>query len=198
MRKPVFRIPLMAPLLALSAATLLAGDVKNTSYRLSTGERVLRHEALVAASPARVWEAFSTGEGLRSFVAPVAAIDLRVGGIWEASYDPARKIGQPGNIKNEILAFLPERLLAIRIQEAPPGFPFADIAKDVHTVILLEEAAPGTTKVEVAMLPFKDGKEWDGFYRFFDNGNAAVLRNLQRRFQSGPIDWSAELARKPK
>ena len=198
MNKRVFRISSMAPLLALCAATLLAGDVKNTSYRLPSGERVLRHEASVAATPARVWEAFSTGEGLRSFVAPVADIDLRVGGIWEASYDPARKIGQPGNIKNEVLAFLPERLLAIRIAEAPPGFPFADIARSVHTVILLREDAPGTTKVEVSMLPFKDGKEWDDFYRFFDNGNAVVLRNLQRRFQSGPIDWNAELARKPK
>ncbi len=70
----------------------------DSSYRLPSGERVLRQEAVVAASRARVWEAFSTSEGLRSFVAPVAAIHLEIGGDWEASYDLHGGLGSPANI----------------------------------------------------------------------------------------------------
>src|SRR5207247_24193 len=43
------------------------GAVRNTSYVLGNGDRVLRHEVDVAASPSAVWRAFTTSEGLRGF-----------------------------------------------------------------------------------------------------------------------------------
>ena len=184
----------LATLLILSTVgRASAGDVKDTSYALPSGDRVLRHEGIVRAVPMEVWKAFTTGEGLRSFAAPVADIDLRIGGLWEASYDPTRKIGDPGNIRNEVLSYLPGRMLSIRVREAPPRFPHPDIAKSVFTVILFEAAAADATRVEISMLPYKRGEGWDDIYGFFEYGNPIVLGHLQRRFESGPIDWKKEL-----
>src|ERR1700737_3060431 len=145
---------------------LHADDVKETSFRSSSGEGVLRHEIIIAAPPARVWEAFTTTTGLRNFAAPVAAIDLRIGGTWEASYDRAAGIGDPKNIQNEILAYVPNEMLTIRIKRAPPTFPHLEIGKAVWTVILLHELPGDHTRVEVAMLPWKDGESWNDLYAF--------------------------------
>jgi hypothetical protein len=94
--------------------------VRNTSFVTADGERVLQHQVDVDAAPAAVWRAFTTSEGLRGFAAPVAAIDFRIGGHWEASYNPAGHLGDPGNILNEVVAYLPGRMLTIRIARTPP------------------------------------------------------------------------------
>ena len=56
-----------------------SAGARTSSETLPSGERVLRHEVDVNAPPAAVWHAFTTSEGLRGFVAPVASIDVRRG-----------------------------------------------------------------------------------------------------------------------
>jgi len=181
---------LLAPQIAPAAPA--DDEVKETSFRLTDGSRVLRHEAIVAAPREQVFAAFTTSEGLRSFAAPVVAIDLRIGGDWEATYDPHRKLGAPGNIHNEVLAFLPPEMLTIRVREAPPRFPHPEIVRQVWTVIQLEDAGNGRTRVVISMLPYRDGADWDVVYELFRRGNAIVMRHLQDRFATGkPVDWTA-------
>lgn len=180
-----------------SGLALAAEAVENTSYVLPNGERVLRQSGVVRAPIAEVWKAFTTTEGFRSFAAPVAAIELRVGAIWEASYRLEAKIGEPGNIQNEVLSYLPERMLSIRVRRTPPGFPHPEVAKSVWTVVLFEEVSGGMTRVTEVMLGWKSGPEWDEIYRFFERGNAIVLLRLQQRFDSGPINWK-EIIESPK
>lgn len=182
---------------AIAAAAVLAAwpgsglgqAVENTSYRDADGHRVLRQSVVVEAPVDSVWRAFTTGEGLRSFVAPVAEIDLEVGGRWEASYDRDARIGDPGNIVNEILSYLPREMLSIRVRRAPPDFPFPDEVKEVWTVIQLEEMDDGRSRVTETMLGWKEGRAWDALYAAFERDNATVFRRLSERFRSGPVDW---------
>ena len=74
-------------MLALFVQIAQGQEVSNTSYIDLNGNHVLRHEITIVAPLQEVWNAFTTTEGLKSFVAPVASIDLKVGGIWEASYN---------------------------------------------------------------------------------------------------------------
>jgi uncharacterized protein YndB with AHSA1/START domain len=177
MRRLVF---LLGFLLACASAS--AQTVENTSYVSPAGERVLQHQAVVNASLADVWKAFTTSEGLRSFVAPVAQIDFRVGGIWEASYNPQAKIGDPGNIRNEIITYVPLRMLAIRVVNAPPGFPYPDVIKNVWTVIEFEDLGLNRVRATASMTGWKTGPDWDAVYKMFEADNAVVFGKLQKRF----------------
>jgi uncharacterized protein YndB with AHSA1/START domain len=181
-------IPLALLLCGTTAAA--AQDVENTSYHLPNGERVLQHEMLIPAPIGEVWRAWSTTDGLSSFVAPLVAIDLRIGGIWEASYDPSARLGDPGNIMNEVLSFIPERMLSVRIHQTPPGFPHPELAKQLWTVIELVPSSESSTTATVSMLGWGDGEGWDTLYDLFNRGNHFTLQQLYRRFAEGPIEWS--------
>ena len=167
-------------------------QVSNTSYRLANADRVIRHEAVMDAAVADVWKAFTTPEKMRGFIAPVVALDLRIGGVWESSYRPDAKIGEPGNIHNEVLSFVPEKMLSIRIKETPPQFPHAQIGKSVWTVLWFEDLGGAKTRVVVEMLPYKSGEGWDLIYKMFEAGNGITLERAQKFFRTGPVDWTAK------
>jgi uncharacterized protein YndB with AHSA1/START domain len=182
---------LMAFALLLCGTAAAAGqNVMNTSYQLPNGQRVLRHEVVAPVPIGEVWKAWSTSEGLRSFVAPVVAIDLRIGGIWEASYDPSAQLGDPRNIKNEVLSYLPERMLSVRIHQTPPDFPHPEFGKQLWTVIELAPFSESSTTVTVTMLGWGDGSGWERVYHLFNRGNHFTLEQLYKRFTEGPREWS--------
>ena len=159
--------------------------VRLTSYVSAAGDRVLRHEVDVNAPPSAVWQAFTTSEGLRGFVAPVAGIDLRLGGRWEASYDPKAHLGDAGNIINEVISYVPERMLSIRVARTPPGFEHGDVAKAVWTVIEISDLGQGRSRVSTSMCGWKPGADWDAVYTFFEQGNTVVSERLRDYLSKG-------------
>jgi hypothetical protein len=147
-------IVLLVIVMSLDAS---AGEVMESSYVMPDGQRVLRHEVLVAAPPEEVWKTLSPSEGLQSF-------------------------GDP-SVRYEILSFLPNQLLSLRIANTPPNFPQPELAKKVFTVIeLVRINDPSTTRVRVSMLPYGTGAEWDAVYDFFRRQNAALLKKLEQKF----------------
>lgn len=173
-------------MLCLAAATAVAASpVTDSSYVSVGGERVLEQSVIVEAPVARVWDAFTTTEGFRSWAAPVAAVDFRLGGIIEAAYDRNGRIGAPGNIRNEIVAYVPHRMLAIRNVQAPPNTPFdAATFQRVHTVNLFEPLSPTRTRITVTQPGFGAGASYDGVYTFFAAGNRWSLEQLKRRWKA--------------
>jgi uncharacterized protein YndB with AHSA1/START domain len=181
----------------LLAATILAADVPAavvvSETGLPDGSRVLSHQVEIDADPAAVWDAFTTAEGWMSWAVPFAHVELRVGGLIETSYDPSAQRGDAGNIHNRILSFLPPRMLSIQAVQAPPGFPHADKLPDLHSVIEIEPAANGRTRVTISGVGYGSGPEYDALMDHFRRGNAWSLDRLRERFVTGPADWAALL-----
>ncbi len=188
--------------LALAGLLLLGGGawaqaaagVTDCSRSEPGDQRVLCHEIVVPASSSEVWRLLSTSEGFSSWAAPVVAIDLRPGGIIETSYDVNARIGDAGNIRNQIVALEPERRLAMQIASAPPGFPHAVEARELATSIELEALSASQTRVRVLMSGYRDGEEFDALHAFFARGNAWTLEKLRERVVNGPVDWRAQAA----
>jgi uncharacterized protein YndB with AHSA1/START domain len=178
--------------LALLAIGPAAADVVESETRLPDGSRILTHAVVVDATVAAVWDAFTTAEGWRSWAAPFARVDLRVGGLIETSYTPGAVPGDSANIHNRILSYLPPRMLSIQAVQAPPGFPHADKVSHLHSVIELEAAADGRTRVTISGLGYATGTEYDELMEFFRQGNAWSLNRLRERFATGPVDWAAQ------
>lgn len=158
------------------------------------GQRTLCHETLVQAPLAEVWSLWATGEGLRTWMAPVAAIELRAGAVMETSYDPNGRIGDPANIRNRIMEVEPQRLLVIQVAQAPPNFPHANEVMQLVTRIEFEAAGDSATRVRVVMQGYGDGEAYDALYRHFAWGNDWTLKQLITRAVNGPTDWRAQAA----
>ena len=117
----------------------------------------------------------------------VARIDLRTGGEIESSYDPKARIGDPNNIRNQIVTFIPDHLLVIRNIQAPQGFAGKDAFQKTVTVV---EFTPieGGTRVRLTNTGYGDGEEARTVFGHFEWGNAYTLAELRKRFETGPID----------
>jgi len=151
------------------------------SAALGQSTEPLVHEGIVDASVEDVWAAWTTTEGLESWLAPHASIDWRIGGRMRSSYDPAGTLDDPAVIENEILSFEPLRMFSMRVSRAPADFPFANTIRDMWTVVYLEPVGAERTRVRLVSLGFSLDEESQQMRTFFDQGNAVTLTQMQQR-----------------
>jgi len=170
-------------------------DVTNTSFMEPDGDRSLQLSIDVPAPAHDVFAAFTTTEGFSSWAVPVAKIDFRVGGMIEASYDSHAKLGDPDNIKNAIVAYIPDRLLIIRNMQAPAGFVDSALFQKTVTMIEFTPVDAKTTHVTLTNAGYGPGAGFATVYSHFEWGNSDTLHELRTRFVNGPVDWAAEEAK---
>jgi uncharacterized protein YndB with AHSA1/START domain len=139
-------------------------------------------EGVIRAPVREVWAAWSTSEGLRSWLAPHAEIEMRIGGVMRANYSASGSLDDPQVIVNKILAFEPDRMLSIQVATAPANFPFPNAIFKMWTVMYFEPAEADHTRVRVVGLGFTADEESRRMRAFFERGNAETIENLRRHF----------------
>ena len=147
-------------------------------------DRRIRKEVVVNASRDSVWNAWTTAEGVASFSAPEANIELKAGGRYEWLFlPPTEPKGFRGGEGCRILSFLPKEMLSFT-WNAPPQFEAARRAR-TRVVILFADAGPNQTKVTLTHLGWGEDEMWNPVYDYFDAAWGRVLANLEKRFQNG-------------
>jgi uncharacterized protein YndB with AHSA1/START domain len=119
----------------------------------------------VRASPSDVWKAWTTVDGVKTFFAPAARIDLRPGGAYEIAFD--------GTAGSTVVAIEPMKKLAF-------GWSIAPHAPTTVTVELLPQGK--TTRVRLTQSGSTD--------EHFERTWGVVLARLAHRFRRGPLDWN--------
>jgi len=153
--------------------------VSDTSFVADNGDRVMRLSIEAPADPAQVWHVFSTADGWRALGVKTAYVNFRQGGVIETSYKAGMPAGDPDNIKNQVVAFVPERLLVFRNVQAPRDFPNAALFARVTTTVLIEPLGPGRTRVTLSGDGYGAGTGFDDLYAKFLGGNAYTLAGLK-------------------
>lgn len=177
-----------------SAAIAAAGTERFTLGAVQVvatrgAEKRLDMEAVVPASLDQVWEAFTTSDGLVTWLTPGATVELRLGGPWQANF-PGGKTGG-----GTILAFLPREMLAVAAL-APEAYP--TVRRERTQAVFRFDAVDAThTRVRLSQIGWQTGDEWDRAFTYLSKGNAQLLNALVHRFTSGPIDWKALFAAQP-
>jgi uncharacterized protein YndB with AHSA1/START domain len=182
--------------LAVQAHAAEQVPIHDSSYRDGYGHRVQQLSVVVDATVAKVWDAFMTDDGFTRWATPVAHITVENGGgMMESSYLLGAKIGDPDNIKNEIVAYLPNSMIAIHNVQMPKGAPFDPmLIGNIRTVITFDDLG-GKTRVTESQVGYGDGAGYDSMYTHFRDGNAAELESLAQSFLGNPVDWKAEAAK---
>jgi uncharacterized protein YndB with AHSA1/START domain len=136
-------------------------------------------ELSIPASLPEVWRAFTTNEGLRSWLAPEVSVDLRKGGDWLVKFP-----GSTGG--GTIVSFVPQKELVLRAL-APDRFPHVRTAR-THAVFTFT-AKGNNTLVRLSQTGWQPGKEWDAAYEYLAAANGQMLAMLHHRYVAGPTDW---------
>jgi uncharacterized protein YndB with AHSA1/START domain len=172
--------------LAFASAFMVLGAAVGSAQTPATGtialpspqELVIQVE--VPAPIHAVWQAFTTSDGLSTWLTPGAVVDLRPGGEWTAHFPD----GSTGG--GTIVSFVPEKELVISAM-APDQFPH--VRAERTKAVFQFEARGDSTVVRLTQSGWKQGAEWTRAYEYLVAGNAQLLSTLHHRFVSGPLDW---------
>ncbi len=149
--------------------------------------KILKKETFVPAPVADVWSAWTTTDGVKTFFAPEAKIELSIDGAYELYFDLEAPAGQQGSEGVTVISYLPEEMLSFN-WNAPPDFP--EIRKERTWVVVGFSAVDqSSTKVKISHLGWGETKQWDQVYAYFDRAWDIVLSRLKERFEEGPISW---------
>ena len=173
----------MKTILLLTTAVVVLAQSPVKVTRQTTPEKALIFEVTIPTPRAAVWQAFTTSDGLSTWLTPGAVVDLRKGGEWTAHFPGGATGG--GTIlgfepQEEIVmaAMAPEQFPTVRAQRLTAKFQFIAMGE--------------STLVKLVQTGWKTGAEWDRAYDYLAVGNAQMLETLRRRFVNGPIDWEKE------
>jgi uncharacterized protein YndB with AHSA1/START domain len=173
-----------APVAAQSAAAPPAQSFTRGAVQVTKTLQPVKQldfEVEVPASIDDVWKAFTTADGMATWVSPEAEVELREGGNWLAKFPGAASGG------GTIVKFTPLKDLAISAM-APEAFPTVRRERTL-AVFNFTVVDQGHTRVHLRQTGWKEGEEWTKAFAYLAEGNAILLNMLHDRFVNGPINW---------
>ena len=148
-------------------------------------EKRLDFEVLVPASAEDVYRVFTTEDGMKSWLAPAAKVEMKRGGSWDVWLGGADQPPGGGNV----LAWVPNEMIAIAAKAPHDKFPTVERERTV-AVFRFEPMGRETTRVRLTQIGWQQGEEWDKAFDYLAAGNAFLMNMLRDRFVKGPVDWA--------
>jgi uncharacterized protein YndB with AHSA1/START domain len=175
---------MLALALAALAVFAVGGSLApSAAAAAAAGETaVVTNQAIVDAPIEEVWRAWTTKEGMESWMVGKTDFELKVGGEYRTSYNKTSTLDDDATIHQQLLAFDPGRMIAMRTVKPPKGFPFPNAILRTWSVAYLESAGATQTRVVTRMFGFSDDEESQKMRAFFERGNQATLDSLVKRF----------------
>jgi uncharacterized protein YndB with AHSA1/START domain len=169
---------------AASVSAQTSGSVSANPAQADDSPKVLRIELSIPAPVHDVWEAFTTKQGLSSWLAPDVSVELKPGGDWLVKFP-----GSTGG--GTIVSFIPDKEIVINAL-APNRFPQVRSART--RAVFTFTAEGNSTLLRLSQTGWQSGPEWDAAYEYLAVGNAQILAMLHHRFVAGPTDWQKAMA----
>lgn len=149
--------------------------------------KTINESITIKTTPAAVYKAWTTRDGIRTFFAPDAVIEPRVGGLFEIHMNPYAEPGMKGADDMRYLALQEDRMVSFT-WNAPPSLPEA---RKQRSYVTVRFAPQGDQETVVTLFHggFGEGGEWDKTHAYFSRAWPNVLKNLKKSFEEKPYDW---------
>jgi uncharacterized protein YndB with AHSA1/START domain len=162
---------------------LKKGDRATKGIAAPSNLNGLLHERIINAPASELWQAFTTREGLKSWLAAEAKVDLKIGGKMLTTYKKGATLGDESTIENTYLAVLPERMVAVHCTKPPVDFPFKTAFAQVWTILYFDPVGEKQTRVRCASLNYGTDEEAQKCRKHFDWGNDLTINKLKEKFE---------------
>ena len=148
--------------------------------------RVIHGEILINSSVDRVWDAWTTVGGIKSFFANNCTIDARVGGPFELYFNMNVPEGDRGSEGCVFLALQPNKMISFT-WNSPPHLP-AVRQQRTYVTLYLDEISPSRTRLRFFNGGYGIGGEWDDSFAYFQSAwLEQVLPNLKETLEARKI-----------
>lgn len=148
--------------------------------------RDVRHEMVVDSPVEDIWPLVSSNEGLASFFAPEAEIDLTTGGRFHLAFRPGATKLPHATEGSEILDWFFMGYLSLSWYVAVGNLK----SEATHVTISLDPLMGGKTRIEIVQDHFGDGPEWDKAFGIAVRAWEPILDRLYTRTVYGSADMS--------
>jgi uncharacterized protein YndB with AHSA1/START domain len=144
---------------------------------------VLQLSIIVPATVKEVWKLFTTDEGLKKWIAPVAKIDMKIGGSIRTNYDSNKTVDDSSSIKLDIINYIEYEMLTLKVN-LNNSFPAEAKKEDKNLQEILQFVKVGEheTKIISTMVGWGQGSHWDKAYSFFEKGNVWTYKEILKLF----------------
>lgn len=159
---------------------LLMCFLASTSPALSADESMT--EGFINAPLAEVWSLFTSADGLRRAGVAEAEVDLKIGGTIRTHAGANGKLGDANTMTQRILAFDPQRMLALRIEQAPSDLPGRDAVGEVWTVMYFSAAGEAMTHIRIVGLGYDDDPASQALRQHLETSYRNVLTRLAKPY----------------
>jgi uncharacterized protein YndB with AHSA1/START domain len=137
-------------------------------------------EGFINAPLADVWRLFTTADGLVQTGAVRADVELRLGGAIRLQH--AAPNGRVDLEAYEILAYEPQRMLALRLTQPPAGVPDKDAMQGLWTVIYFTPSGQDMTHVRIVGLGYTDSPGSQAARAFFERQTRDRLDRIAKPY----------------
>lgn len=158
------------------------------SSKRQVSDPTIKLEIVINAPADKVWRAWTTREGIRTFFAPDCDIDFRVLGKYDILFAPSAPPGLRGAEGNLILAIQEGKMLSFT-WDAPPMFP--EIRRQRTSVVIrMVTIDQNRTRLLFSHSGWGEGDEWKKAHDYFvEAWGRVVLPYLKHSLEVGPINW---------
>lgn len=159
-------------------------QVANTSYTTQYGEKVLQLSITVPLNRQEAWKLFTTTEGLKKWLAPVVAINMKTGGYIRSNYDSSKTLEDSSSIQLDIINYIEYQMLTLKVT-LNNNFPqeARNTDKNLQEILEFEDAGNGKTKITSSMIGWGTGDAWNKTYDFFVRGNIYTYEEILKLFK---------------
>jgi uncharacterized protein YndB with AHSA1/START domain len=151
-------------------------------------------EGFINAPVSEVWRLFTTAEGYKATGVAAAAVDLRIGGEIRSHDDARGQLGDAETLVSEILAYEPERMLALRVKQAPASFPHRSAIEGTWTVLYFNPAGENMTQVRIVGLGYGDDAPSQALRQRFAESSRRTLDHIAKPYWPKCAKCAAEAA----
>ena len=159
-------------------------QVTNSSYVSQYGEKVLQLSIIVPMDNKEAWKLFTTDEGLKKWIAPVATITMKTGGFIKTNYDRNKSADDSSSIQLGIINYLEYEMMTLKV-DLNNSFP-ADVKagdKNLQEIIQFTDVGNGKTKLVSTMVGWGQEDNWNKAYSFFEKGNDWTFKEIMKLFE---------------
>lgn len=145
------------------------------------GTRSFTKEKDLACTPGEAYALFASEVGVRRMFGINSRIEIAVGGPYEWYFLDGNPYGTKGGEGNQVLAFIPDRLLVFS-WNAPPTQPESR-AKRTLVVLEFTDRGEGACTARLTHLGFGEGEKWDETHAYFERAWPSVLAAAAKVFE---------------
>jgi len=170
----------------ISKTRLPLNTVSQTSYYPYNAKFSIT-TLILKESRDKVWEAFSNEFELNKWYSPNVNLDFRIGGSISVINDETSIF--PGDTFTwSILSFYPTKLITYKVNLNDQ---FSEKCRkqdsNLQLIVILDNIEEDEVQIQLVMLGWGEGREWDKTYKMFEQYNKKSLENLLKYFQEGPV-----------